>query len=676
MFAQRLKLLIGSAVILLSSLTPLGLATAAGTNLITNPSVETADTTGAAPLGWNKGGWGTNTSTLSYKTTEGNVGAKSLYINTTSYTSGDAKWYFSGVSVKPGQKYTYTEAYKSNVATDITIQYTSTTGSLSYVWLGSAAASPNSFVVPTYSFTTPSNVKSLTVFHTINKVGWLQTDDFSLSEDGIVTPPVGSPTIAINSPVNNSIVSGTAQAITSTASADTVGVQFKLDGVNFGTEDTSSPFTTSWNTTTATNGSHTISATARNASGLTATASTTVNVQNSVVTPPPVPTGGNLIANPSFESSTSGANPDGWTGSKWGTNTSSFTYLNSGHSGSRSVQSTVTGYTSGAANWYHANAPVVAGKTYKFENWYKSNVVTEIDATVTLSNGQVQYIWLGSVPASATWAKNSMSFTAPAGAVSVSIYQPLAKVGYVISDDYSLVDASTAPTPPASKFGRAIVSLTFDDGWRSIHANGLPLLKKYGLVSTQYLNSDPVIGGWSDYMSYQMVKDFYAQGSELGWHTRSHSDVTKLTTAALGTQLSIPSTFLQGIGLPASTFTNFATPYGAYNATATNEIKKYYGSNRNTDVGFNSKGSFDLYNIKVQNITNTTTPAQVKAWVDQAIANNYWLVLVYHEVTASAADPTYAVTPANLDLELNYIKQSGVSVQTVAQALNEIKAQL
>jgi len=42
-----------------------------------------------------------------------------------------------------------------------------------------------------------------------------------------------------------------------------VGVQFKLDGANLGVEVTSAPYTLSWNTATASNGQHTLTAVAR-----------------------------------------------------------------------------------------------------------------------------------------------------------------------------------------------------------------------------------------------------------------------------------------------------------------------------------------------------------------------------------------------------------------------------
>ena len=77
--------------------------------------------------------------------------------------------------------------------------------------------------------------------------------------------------------------------VTATA-ADNVavaGVQFKLDGGNLGAEDTASPYGITWDTTTATNGSHTLTAVARDGAGNTTT-STGVTVTVSNTAPPPL----------------------------------------------------------------------------------------------------------------------------------------------------------------------------------------------------------------------------------------------------------------------------------------------------------------------------------------------------------------------------------------------------
>ena len=88
-----------------------------------------------------------------------------------------------------------------------------------------------------------------------------------------------APTVSITTPSNGATVSGASVTVSATAS-DNVGVsgvQFKLDGANLGSEDTTSPYSITWDTTTASNGSHSLTAVARDAAGNTTTSST-VNV--------------------------------------------------------------------------------------------------------------------------------------------------------------------------------------------------------------------------------------------------------------------------------------------------------------------------------------------------------------------------------------------------------------
>ena len=92
-----------------------------------------------------------------------------------------------------------------------------------------------------------------------------------------------APTVTWSGPPANSILLGTV-TLTATASDNVAvgGVQFLLDGNTLlGTEDTTSPYSFSWNTTTASNGTHTLQARARDTSGNTATtAAISVTVDN------------------------------------------------------------------------------------------------------------------------------------------------------------------------------------------------------------------------------------------------------------------------------------------------------------------------------------------------------------------------------------------------------------
>src|SRR5882672_474703 len=104
--------------------------------------------------------------------------------------------------------------------------------------------------------------------------------------------PGGSLIVAITSPAPDSIVSDTATvsaSVTITGSLTVSNVQFQLDGANLGARDTSAPYSISWDTITASNGSHTLTAVARNALGVQFTsAPVTVTVSNAIA-PPPAP---------------------------------------------------------------------------------------------------------------------------------------------------------------------------------------------------------------------------------------------------------------------------------------------------------------------------------------------------------------------------------------------------
>jgi hypothetical protein len=109
-----------------------------------------------------------------------------------------------------------------------------------------------------------------------------------------------NPTVSLTAPAAGATLTGSA-AVSANASDNVgvVGVQFKLDGVNLGAEDMSAPYSISWDTTTTVNGSHTLTAVARDAAGNSATAAArTVTISNSAPPPPPPPIG--LVAAYSF----------------------------------------------------------------------------------------------------------------------------------------------------------------------------------------------------------------------------------------------------------------------------------------------------------------------------------------------------------------------------------------
>jgi hypothetical protein len=100
-------------------------------------------------------------------------------------------------------------------------------------------------------------------------------------------PDTTAPSVSITSPAGGATVSGTT-TISANAS-DNVGVtrvEFLVDGVLL-SSDTSSPFSASWNTTTATNASHSLTARAFDAANNQATSAAVSVTVNNAAPPPP-----------------------------------------------------------------------------------------------------------------------------------------------------------------------------------------------------------------------------------------------------------------------------------------------------------------------------------------------------------------------------------------------------
>jgi len=176
---------------------------------------------------------------------------------------------------------------------------------------------------------------------------------------GGVIPPTDTtaPLVSITAPANSATVSGATVTISANASDNlgVVGVQFKLDGANLGSEDLLPPFSATWNAASAGNGSHTLTAVARDLAGNQTTASPiAVTVNNA---------GGGGGGSPTVwveDALPTGAGPGASGGDSWnwvGSNPAPF-------SGSLAHQSSLgAGLHEHYFNWATATLTVNAGET-------------------------------------------------------------------------------------------------------------------------------------------------------------------------------------------------------------------------------------------------------------------------------------------------------------------------
>jgi len=119
-----------------------------------------------------------------------------------------------------------------------------------------------------------------------------------------------------------------------------------------------------------------------------------------------------------------------------------------------------------------------------------------------------------------------------------------------------------------------LAAVTFDDGMRNNHAVALPILSEYGIPATVYVTigfiagESPWIGPGGDgaMMSEPELRDLALEGWELGAHTMTHPDLSKLDYGACRGEIEQSRIALEELGgVPVETF---AYPFGRYGPEA------------------------------------------------------------------------------------------------------------
>lgn len=241
--------------------------------------------------------------------------------------------------------------------------------------------------------------------------------------------------------------------------------------------------------------------------------------------------------------------------------------------------------------------------------------------------------------------------------------------------------AATVNPAPTAK-----VTFTFDEGYTSTITQAAPTLAKYGLSGTAYISTGCMgmttapnscqANNYATYMTWPQVSQLQnTYGWEIGSHTVNH----KYLATSDPTDQPQPIPFSQAVQeieqskaqLAARGFnaTAFATPYGDYNMPVLAEIAKNYSSQRGFgDTGYNSWPNSDYF-LRVQQVQGGVSVAQVKNYIDTAIANKQWLVLVFHDIkTNASSNPIdYEYRTSDLDAIAAYVKtkQTAGQIQSV-----------
>ncbi|HWB33956.1 MAG TPA: polysaccharide deacetylase family protein [Candidatus Paceibacterota bacterium] len=680
---------IGAAATLLIS----GIAVAGGPNLISNPSLENNTS------GWSTVHSGSNISVSFNYPVAGVGGGKAAKAQITKYKkSGDAYWESPAASVTAGKSYAFSGYSLSNIPVTVIAILTKNNGKSATQTLGTVPGT-GSWQQFSATLTVPSGYTKVRFAHELAGVGYVDIDQYSLTEaTSTPVPPPPPPVVqkpVINSFTTSSTTIAAGQSVTlswNVSNASSTSIDQGVGTVTGTSKQVTPPQTTTY-TLTATN------------PGGSATSSVTITVvPQTPPTPPTPPSGPNLIPNGNFEAGSTN-NPTGWNADYWGNMTAKFAYPVAGVNGGKAAQVTVTNYKNGDADWNFDRIAVTAGQAYTFSDTYAATVDTEIDAQYKVLKADsvsgecspdedANYVDCAevissAVPSSSGFRTFSAVIAPPAGTVSMTVLHMLVGNGTLTVTNYSL----SAGVAAGAAYPQGIVSLTFDDGYLDHYTNALPILSAAGMHGTFYMIPNDI--ALPEYMTVQQMLAMQTAGNDIASHTADHCDLVALfanpssakVTGAVGapgvgcpdhalpaattSQAEITNSKIQLQGMGISPDNNLAYPFGSYSSAVEAQVKSAgFLAARTIDVGYNTKAT-DPYALVVQNLDTTTSVATVEGWIHTALANHVWLILVFHQIEANPANDndSYAETPAVLQGIVQYLAQQQACVLTVGQVV-------
>ncbi len=247
--------------------------------------------------------------------------------------------------------------------------------------------------------------------------------------------------------------------------------------------------------------------------------------------------------------------------------------------------------------------------------------------------------------------------------------------------------ASCAATGAASRAqaaarepGQTVVSFTFDDG-EADQLRAAQVLSTYGMRGTFYIIAGAV--GTPGYLTRANLREIAAGGNEIGAHTVSHLDLTKVATAEARRQACMSRDTLTRWGFSVR---SFAYPYAAHNPSVEAIVQACGYDSARIGSGLRSgpcPSCTPAESIPPVNPYAIRTPGQVDtSWTLGDLENvittaerngGGWVPLVFHDVCSGGSCGRLSIAPDTFAAFAHWLsrRQSlGTIVRTVAKVVN------
>lgn len=193
---------------------------------------------------------------------------------------------------------------------------------------------------------------------------------------------------------------------------------------------------------------------------------------------------------------------------------------------------------------------------------------------------------------------------------------------------------------------RGAITVTFDDGWRTVYENAWPVLQSLDLPANVAVYTEAV--GWPAYMTQAHLDELHAAGWAMVSHTVTHDSLPTLSVGELDYELRASQEWLDQRGYRGSNV--FVAPYHEFEDREKIAASSYYTAARGYSANTVSPDSlvtwmpdrpYDLTGIEADGLPYTTQAGRdaLRALLQRTRDEGTFVDLFFHHVpSANAAD--------------------------------------
>lgn len=371
----------------------------------------------------------------------------------------------------------------------------------------------------------------------------------------------------------------------------------------------------------------------------------------------------NLVSNPSLEQADPGdpSRPADFETDDWGAVSGSFDYLaDGGADGSRYVRTEVIEADGpGDAKWMTAPFAVpTGGGLFEIALFYRASVESELLVQALDADGESTWLFVKHLPPASDWTRGASVVTLPESTVQIRVVHVVWELGWAESDSFWASQISVDETS-------ATVTITTDDGWLSMYEHAFPVMEELGIRGSHYMITGFIDElGYEQYMTSAQMVEMANAGHEIGSHSLVHDRMTEISSEELHQNIFESYADLESYGLNVA---GFVPPNGAYNQAVIDEAEKRFSYLRTVEAGLNIE-PYNTYELNAFVVVNTTTIEQLDSWYKEALANDGWMILLYHRFSEEAPLDTF-VTPTAFREQMEYLKSMNAEILPLGEVL-------